>query len=496
MRSAYLGQSLLFLSAYGPCVGGSSLCAADDLDTAVLLQSVVSTSLTRTAEDGRIATDGKDEMTLFAKAHTHTNSLNPQWTYLAAWLMYTIVAVGSSLCRKPRDIQSSASPDRVEKVREHHWDVAKAWFMMLVVCNHIPKQGDIGPQLLYPMFFRFEMPGFSFVSGVMAASFVDQPASSKTSILENEKLLNRFRDLILANFTCPLLTAMMRVLLRSFAMQSTSLLTSTVRHIFDLPMLKIPSRWEYWFLPTLFLWYLVAPSFRLLRFPFTLSLMTSILVGSTDHVATQALGLFPFFVAGFLLGGGCLPAEQRTECRKELAKYARSNAARGIAAALLLAWLAALTKCLSQLPAYITASPTEWWPEWAQGGAVAKLISLCISMLGVMVSIVVCFAVPDSVASFVGRVGSRTLYVYLLHVAVILTLHADEHGQKVATCPWQPQSVQMRCIVLGIEAMWLTAVLGSEFTVNLTHHFVQPQWLVNFFTSSQPTQKEQGSTGA
>lgn len=507
MRSAYLGQILLCLSAYGPCMGGSSLCAADDLDKAVLLQSVVSTSSARAAEDERTATDEKNEKTWFVKAHT--NSYNTQWMSLAAWLTYTIMAAGFALWSKPQEhSEQSASPDKVEKVREHHWDVAKAWFMMLVVCNHIPKQGDVGATLMYPMLFRFEMPGFSLVSGLMAASLVRQPALSNSSILENEKLLNRFRDLILVNFTCPPLTVVLCVLLRSFAMLSTSPLTSAMTHgsvaygvvrygIFDVPLLKIPSTWVYWFLPTLFLWYLVTPTFRLLRFPFTLSLMTTILCGTpgADHsVATEALGLFPFFVAGFLLGGGCLPAEQRTECRKELANYARSNIARGIAAALLVAWFAVLAHLLPHLPAYMTFTSIPF--AWAQGGAVATLTSFCISMLGVVGSIVMCFAVPESVAAVVGRVGSRTLYIYLLHVVAITDLHTNEHGQMVTTFPWQPQSVYMRSIVLGIEAMWITALLGSDLTINLTHHFVQPQWLVNFLTSSQPIQKEQASTGA
>lgn len=504
MRSEYLGQILLCLSAYGPCVGGSSLCAADDLDQAVLLQSVVSISSARAAEDNRTATGGKDEKTLLAQAHT--KSYNTQWMSLAAWLTYTIVVAGFALRSKPQEhSEQTASPEKAEKVREHHWDVAKAFFMMLVVCNHIPKQGDAGPNLMYPMFFRFEMPGFSLVSGLGAASFV--AASSNTSVLKNETLLQRFRDLILVNFTCPPLTVVLVVLLRSFATLSIAPLTSALTHgsvaygpvtygIFDVPLFKIPGTHVYWYLPTLFLLYLVTPILRLLRFPFTLSVMTAILCGTIDkeEVGTQALGVLPFFVAGYLLGGGNLPAEQRTECRNQLAKYARSNIARGIVAALLVAWFAILTNLLPHLPAYMTYTATPF--KWAQGGVLATLISQCVSMLGVVGSIMMCFAVPDSVAAVVGRIGSRTLYIYLLHVVVIADLHTNEHGQLVTTCPWQPHSVYMRSIVLGVEAMWITAVLGSDLTVNLTHHFVQPQWLVNFLTSSQPIQKEQTSTGA
>jgi hypothetical protein len=243
-------------------MGGSSFCAADDLDSAVLLQSVVSTSSARTAEDKSISTDETHEKIWVAKVHT--NSYNTQWMSLAAWLTYTIVAAGFALWSKPQEhSEQSAYPDKVEKVREHHWDVAKAWFMMLVVCNHIPKQGDVGATLMYPMLFRFEMPGFSLVSGLMAASFVHQPASSNTSVVENEKLLNRFRDYVLVNFTCPPLTVVLCILLRSFALLSTSPLISAVTHgsvayggvrygIFDMPLFKIPSTSTYWFLPTLF----------------------------------------------------------------------------------------------------------------------------------------------------------------------------------------------------------------------------------------------------
>jgi hypothetical protein len=113
---------------------------------------------------------------------------NARWRSLAVWLSYSIAAAAFAWWKARMEqththmhTNPSASSAKFEQVRENHWDVAKAFFMLLVVLDHM----GLPDPIVYSMIFRFEMPGFSLASGVMAASSVYQLPSSKVSELRN-----------------------------------------------------------------------------------------------------------------------------------------------------------------------------------------------------------------------------------------------------------------------------------------------------------------------
>mmetsp|Transcript_13494 Transcript_13494/g.21271 ORF Transcript_13494/g.21271 Transcript_13494/m.21271 type:complete len:275 (+) Transcript_13494:108-932(+) len=112
------------------------------------------------------------------------------------------IALTVAFAHKPAHTQTSQDVSKSSlRAREQQWDVAKAFCMFSVLCSHCQK--PVGwPHNFFNALLRFEMPGFSFVSGIMAASGVLSTATPESIVLPNQKLLNRARDLLLANFTC------------------------------------------------------------------------------------------------------------------------------------------------------------------------------------------------------------------------------------------------------------------------------------------------------
>merc|ERR1719373_169796 len=87
--------------------------------------------------------------------------------------------------------------------------------------------------------------------------------------------------------------------------------------------------------------------------------------------------------------------------------------------------------------------------------------------------IVVCFMLPK--CSFLSTLGSRTLYIYLLH-AIVLEIPNLRDAMKSLLAHF---GCQLQLFLLALSALATAMVLGSDLTVCLTRHFVQPQWLMS-----------------
>jgi len=90
--------------------------------------------------------------------------------------------------------------------------------------------------------------------------------------------------------------------------------------------------------------------------------------------------------------------------------------------------------------------------------------------------VAVVFWLPAS--EIVSGAGSSTLNVYVLHELAMDETFGNACAKLVAHCsqPWQ-------CVFLAILAITMTVVLGGSLTARLTHHFVQPQWLLDALLS-------------
>jgi len=190
------------------------------------------------------------------------------------------------------------------------------------------------------------------------------------------------------------------------------------------------------------------------------------------------MGLLAYFVAGFSFGGGGSSDEERLASREKIEKTLKSIAARILVGIILTCWITMWM---------VLPLAHHWkWPDaefyhgfngagsWSDGfGRIA--LSYIIDAIGVMCALVMCFALPDALSDVVGAVGSRTLYVYLLH-PFMLSLVSKASECVVSTEVSDPYAATL---ISFIQAFLVFSLMGSTFTQRMTRCFIQPQWLVN-----------------
>lgn len=401
---------------------------------------------------------------------------NGQWRSCVLWLTYAMLALFLSI-RTANGQQSAPKQPPSGSARRAAWDFAKLFFMACVVWNHItlPKE-----PLLWPMLFQAEMPGFTFISGVFAASGVLHRPEETSDLLDHSGTRNSLRDLILVNLTCPLFLFVLKKFWRSLTegvMPSATVVWSEISHDLAVTaLMNIPANVYYWYLPCLFLWRLLAPLLCMLRFPVTIAVVASILLRSSQ---VNLLFLLPFFVLGFSLGGGGLPSEERAARLQLVEDFLTKTWLRAVVSMFLLAWTVFMTISPmvqgGHLPSYLGDFGRSLIP-WSRGGPIADLAYFAFLFVLTLSWLVVCFAMPSFVYDWTSGAGSRTLYVYVLHLLVIGD-YGFTHGALKAL--FNPCGYRCELLVSGVQAVFFTIVLASSLTMKLTHHFVQPQWLID-----------------
>ncbi|GAA2127959.1 acyltransferase family protein [Actinomadura napierensis] len=349
--------------------------------------------------------------------------------------------------RDPRAAGPADARPAAPRRRDAYFDNVKFFLILLVVIGHVwevLRKDSHAVDAAYTVVYAFHMPVFVFVSGYFARGFMRS----------TDKFRVVFPTLVVPYVIFVVLYRLQLVFIRG--------------NEFRLHELFRP-QFLMWFLVALVLWRLSAPLWTHLRHPVAVSVALSLVAGSwsfnSDATLCRAAALLPFFVLGLTI-------------RPELALAPRSRG-----------WTrwAGIAALLAALPvAYVWERGTVV-PRIAHGvllwnrgyehmhfsafeGMTYRLLAMA---LAVALGAAFLAAVPRGRAWYTA-LGTRTMYVYLLHGLVVKTL--DYGGVFDAHFFDTPAGV----VAATLGALALGVLLGTVPVQRLTHWAVEPKgrWLL------------------
>ncbi|MGP4026051.1 acyltransferase family protein [Actinomadura sp. 3N407] len=275
-----------------------------------------------------------------------------------------------------RQTPGGAAPRR----RDPHLDNAKYLAILLVAAGHgVASLRDVPlAAAFYNFFYMFHMPVFVLISGYLSKRFT----------LTDDKVVK-----LVGSTLAPYL--IFQTAYSLFAWQAGG-------REFQIDLLN--PYYVTWFLLALFVWRLLTPVWRRLRYPVATAVLISLLVFMTDIGSTldlyRILGLVPFYVLGLTL-------------RPELLDVVRRPAVRVLGAVTLAAGFAI---------AYLTYERMNVrWVRWTHSNGdmgvdelTGTVMRLALLLAG-FVLIAAFLAVVPSRRTWYSDLGTVTLYGYLLH---------------------------------------------------------------------------------
>ena len=112
---------------------------------------------------------------------------------------------------------------------------------------------------------------------------------------------------------------------------------------------------------------------------------------------------------------------------------------------------------------------------WAPGGIFIDLLRYLAIALTTLAFVSVCFAMPSNEA--MGKAGANTIYNYVLHYQV--TSKPEDFVQlRSEVLHFLGSDHALRVLGLGCFAFLVCLLRSSSLVKTLTHHFVQPDWLM------------------
>ncbi|WP_284638074.1 acyltransferase family protein [Paenibacillus silviterrae] len=287
-------------------------------------------------------------------------------------------------------------------------------------------------QAIVMTIFTFHMPIFVLITGYFSKGFPEDPQLQQV---------------------------LLRILLQYLIFQT---LYSALDYFFFRTAHTVYSFWApYWMLWFLFShlgWKLLLIVFRKLKHPLLTAWMLGILVGYLPFDGfwasiSRTFVFFPFFLMGYYYQGNFLT------------KAARSLRLK-LAAVLLLALVAA---------GFYTGT-FHLSIDWLLGSRTYHEMNLSHWYVGLGRIAVYAFALVASAAFLMlqstkyGRIttwGERTVYVFLLHGAVIKVLTAA----GIYEAPWPPLATVLLMVILGVT---ITLLLSGSRVAALTHPLIHP----------------------
>jgi fucose 4-O-acetylase-like acetyltransferase len=214
-----------------------------------------------------------------------------------------------------------------------------------------------------------------------------------------------------------------------------------------------------WFMPALLLWRLSTPLWQQIRYPITAALLISMLAGFDTLPsmlnAAQVLSFLPFFVVGLTLR-----PHHFALLRRRAMRFAG-------AAVLILGGVAAYAVALTVDPEWV-----HWRRSFVQLGVGAPAgVGFRLLALAAAVILTVAFlAVVPGRRTWFTRLGSASMYVYLLHGFV--TLFLSYQG-------WYYQVSGAEVVLVTIGCAALAVMLSSAAVRGAFHWAVEPRldWL-------------------
>jgi fucose 4-O-acetylase-like acetyltransferase len=331
--------------------------------------------------------------------------------------------------------------------RMAYWDNVRFVAIALVVVGHTISNFSAAPSMTatYFVVYAFHMPLFAFVSGHFAST---RPLTRTTAFATVRQLLAPYVIFSVLWFG-------LRLGVEGGA------------------RLDLGSPYQFlWFLLALFVWRMALPYIAALRFPVLVSVGVATLAGYFNSVGTtleggKILGMLPFFVLGWA-------ARERGWTSPENLRRLTSGAVRAVAAAVLLIALAlsyfgvdairdlGLRKWARMGANYVDLGVPEWW-----GGAVR----LALIGLAVLLGVAALALVPYG-RSIISTWGTRTMYVYLLHLTPIYLI-----GELTDAYEWF-DSVPRFALACAMAVAW-AAALSTGVVRRIFRPLIEPElaWL-------------------
>ncbi|MEU4822235.1 acyltransferase family protein [Actinomadura citrea] len=345
----------------------------------------------------------------------------------------------------PRPVPGPAAPPKPARPRDAFFDNAKFFTAVLVVVGHFWSQfGDSrAAHAAYVVLYAFHMPVFVFITGYFSRGFM--------------RSTDKFRSVL------PTLVVPYVIFILLYRAQL--ILINGVQ--FRLSELFRP-HFLMWFLVALVFWRLSAPLWGHLRHPVAVSVAFCLVGGSwaftADSTLSRTAGLLPLFVLGLTV--------DPEHVRRLRAPGARWAGLAVLAAALPVAYVWELGTVVPKIDSGLL--------YWNQGydamgfdtaeGMMWRLVALAFAVL-LGAAFLAC--IPRG-RSWYTEMGTRTMYVYLLHGLVMKTFdYTGVLDKPVLHNPFGIVSVTVAAAALGV-------VLATAPVRRLTRWAVEPdaRWLL------------------
>ncbi|WP_283138505.1 acyltransferase family protein [Rhizohabitans arisaemae] len=284
-------------------------------------------------------------------------------------------------------VASPATP--AKRVREPYLDNVKFVAIALVVAGHAlwDTTNGVAGRATYLFIYTFHMPLFVIISGYLSRNF--WTSSAKT---------NRLFDTLVIPYV---------VVEAGYGLLRLALDGKWSLSIAD-------PAWLNWYLLALLFWRLSSPVWQRLRYPMAAALICCVVAGLAELPGTLSIdrffGLLPFFVLGLILR----PHHFELLHQKRARIAGAALLAAGFIAAVV---LVALRPKISLGPIYFRES----YADLGRGPFIGVAMKLVVLTAGAALAFAVLAVVPRR-ATWFSDLGTRTLYVYVLHGIPVLVL--------------------------------------------------------------------------
>ncbi|HBI05370.1 MAG TPA: hypothetical protein DDY49_15250 [Paenibacillaceae bacterium] len=309
--------------------------------------------------------------------------------------------------------------------RDYFFDNAKFILILLVVIGHtieplIAKNHFL--QSVYLFIYFFHMPVFIFIGGYF---------TKKKKSLGKLTLKFLIPYLIFELLYAPLFIGEYQFLVTPY--------------------------WVLWFMLSYMFWNLMLPLFKRLKHPIILSFMIAIAAGYISSLGlflsiSRTLYFFPFFILGHYL------TKQHIEWIFAHVKKAYAMIFLSLMFMVLLFFdLEIIQKWLYGVDSYKELGSPEWYAGIYRMGIYGLTAILSISFLSLIPRRETWFSV----------LGTRTLYVYLLHVFVIKLISILHIYEYIVN--------SFEVTLLIVFSILVTILLSSKSVKNVTQYLIEPR---------------------